>query len=57
MKKTLLDKDEEKLITDYERGAFHPVGNQDASRKEAVEAACRHMRKVARIIQTAPRDN
>lgn len=48
-KKTLLDKDEEKLITDYERGAFRPVRNQDMARKEAMEAARRYMRKDARI--------
>jgi len=48
-KKTVLDKDEEKLIADYERGAFRPVKNQDMARKEAMEAARRYMRKDARI--------
>lgn len=48
-KKTVLDTDEEKLVTDYERGAFRPVKNQDMARKEAMEAARRYMRKDARI--------
>ncbi|CAI4032857.1 Antitoxin [Nitrospira tepida] len=48
-KKTVLDEDEEKLIADYERGAFRPVKNQDRARKEAMEAARRYMRKDARI--------
>lgn len=49
MKKTFLDKDEKKIIADYDRGAFKPVTNQDAARKEAMEAARRYMRKDARI--------
>ena len=49
MKKTFLDKDEEKVIADYERGAFKPLKNQDAAKKEAMEAARRYMRKDARI--------
>lgn len=48
-KKPVLDKDEETLIADYERGAFRPVKNQDMARKEAMEAARRYMRKDARI--------
>ncbi|MBH0179799.1 MAG: hypothetical protein HP491_18545 [Nitrospira sp.] len=48
-KKTVPDKDEEKLIADYEHGAFRPVKNQDMARKEAMEAARRYMRKDARI--------
>lgn len=48
-KKTVLDKDEEKLIADYERGAFRPVKNQDEARREAIEAARRYLRKDARI--------
>ena len=48
-KKTVLDKKEEKLIADYERGAFRPVKNQDMARKEAMEAARRYLRKDARI--------
>jgi predicted DNA binding CopG/RHH family protein len=48
-KKTVLDKDEEALIAEYERGAFRPVKNQDMARKEAIEAARRYMRKDARI--------
>ena len=48
-KKTVLDKDEEELIADYERGAFRPVKNQDMARKEAMEAARRYTRKDARI--------
>jgi predicted DNA binding CopG/RHH family protein len=48
-KKTVLDTDEQKLITDYERGAFRPVKNQEMARKEAMEAARRYMRKDARI--------
>jgi predicted DNA binding CopG/RHH family protein len=48
-KKTVLDRDEEKLIADYKRGAFRPVKNQDMARKEALEAARRYMRKDARI--------
>ena len=48
-KKTVLDKNEEKLIADYERGAFRPVKNQDMARKEAMEAARRYLRKDARI--------
>ncbi|TKB70056.1 MAG: antitoxin [Nitrospira sp.] len=48
-KKLVLDQDEEQLITDYERGAFRPVKNQDMARKEAMEAARRYVRKDARI--------
>jgi len=48
-KKRVLDKDEEQLITEYERGAFRPVKNQDMARKEAMETARRYMRKNARI--------
>lgn len=48
-KKPVLDEDEEKLIADYERGAFRPVKNQDRARKEAMEAARRYLRKDARI--------
>jgi hypothetical protein len=32
-KKLVLDKDEDKLIADYERGAFRPVKNQDVARR------------------------
>lgn len=48
-KKTVLDKGEEELIAEYERGAFRPVKNQDRARKEAMEAARRYTRKDARI--------
>ncbi len=48
-KKTVLDQDEEKLIADYERGAFRPVKNQEVARREAMEAARRYTRKDARI--------
>ncbi|MGE3976464.1 MAG: antitoxin [Nitrospira sp.] len=48
-KKTVLDKDEEKLVADYERGAFRPVKSQEMARKEAMEAARRYTRKDARI--------
>ncbi len=48
-KKLVLDQNEEQLITDYERGAFRPVKNQDMARKEAMEAARRYVRKDARI--------
>jgi predicted DNA binding CopG/RHH family protein len=48
-KKRLLDKDEETLIAEYERGAFRPVKNQAMARKEAMEAARRYTRKDARI--------
>lgn len=48
-KKTVLDKDEEELIAEYERGAFRPVKNQDRARQEAMEAARRYTRKDARI--------
>lgn len=48
-KRTALDKDEEELITEYERGAFRPVKNQDRARQEAMEAARRYTRKDARI--------
>ncbi|MCP9470840.1 MAG: hypothetical protein NNA31_12685 [Nitrospira sp.] len=48
-KKTELDKDDEKLIADYERGAFRPVKNQVMTRREAVETVRRFMRKDARI--------
>jgi predicted DNA binding CopG/RHH family protein len=48
-KKTVLDKDEERLLADYEGGAFRPVKNQDVARREAVEAARRYTRKDARI--------
>ncbi len=48
-KKPALDKDEEQLITEYERGAFRPIKNQDLAKKEAMEAARRYTRKDARI--------
>jgi predicted DNA binding CopG/RHH family protein len=48
-KKTVLDQDEEELITEYERGAFRPVKNQNMAKKEAMEAARRYTRKDARI--------
>jgi predicted DNA binding CopG/RHH family protein len=48
-KKPILDKDEENLIAEYERGAFKPVKNQDKARKEAIEAARRYTRKDARV--------
>ncbi|MDF0667978.1 MAG: hypothetical protein P0119_18195 [Nitrospira sp.] len=48
-KKPALDKDEEQLITEYERGAFRPVKNQAIAKKEAMEAARRYTRKDARI--------
>jgi predicted DNA binding CopG/RHH family protein len=48
-KNTVPDKDEEKLIAEYERGAFRPVKNQNMARKQAMEAARRYMRKDARI--------
>ena len=48
-KKPLLDKDEDKLVAEYERGAFRPVKKQDMAKREAVEAARRYMRKDARI--------
>jgi len=48
-KKSVLDKDEEQLITEYGRGAFRPVKNQNMARKEAMETARRYMRKDGRI--------
>ncbi|MCW5557257.1 MAG: antitoxin [Verrucomicrobiae bacterium] len=48
-KKAVLDKDEEELIADYERGAFRLVKNQNMARQEAMEAARRYTRKDARI--------
>ena len=48
-KKPVLDQDEDKLIAEYERGAFKPVKKQDMARREAMEAARRYMRKDARI--------
>jgi len=48
-KKLLLDKDEDQVVADYERGAFKPVKNQAIARKEAMDAARRYMRKDARI--------
>jgi predicted DNA binding CopG/RHH family protein len=48
-KKAALDIDEDKLIAEYERGAFRPVKNQDRARHEAMEAARRYTRKDARI--------
>lgn len=48
-KKMVLDKDEETLNAEYERGAFRPVKNQAMARKEAVESAQRYTRKDARI--------
>jgi len=48
-KKTARDADEDKLIAEYERGAFRPVKNQVMARKDATEAARRYMRKDARI--------
>lgn len=48
-KKTVLDKDEERLIVDYEHGTFRPAENQDVAKKEAREAARRYTRKDARI--------
>ena len=48
-KKPVSDKDEDKLIAEYERGAFRPVKRQDMAKREAMEAARRYMRKDARI--------
>lgn len=48
-KKSLLDKEEERLIAEYERGAFKPIKNQGMGKKEAIEAARRYTRKDARI--------
>jgi predicted DNA binding CopG/RHH family protein len=48
-KKAVLDKDEEDLLAEYERGAFRPVKHQDRARQEAMEAARRYTRKDARI--------
>lgn len=48
-KKAVLDKEEEQLIAEYERGAFRPVKQQDRVRREAMEAAQRYTRKDARI--------
>lgn len=48
-KKSLLDKEEERLIAEYERGAFKPIKNQGMGKKEAMEAAKRYTRKDARI--------
>ena len=48
-KKPISDKDEDKVIAEYERGAFRPVKKQDMARRDAMEAARRYMRKDARI--------
>ena len=48
-KKAVLDKEEEQLIAEYERGAFRPVKQQSGVRREAMEAAQRYTRKDARI--------
>lgn len=48
-KKAVLDREEERLIVEYERGAFSPVKQQDRVRQEAMEAAQRYTRKDARI--------
>jgi hypothetical protein len=48
-KKAVLDTDEDKLIAEYERGAFRSVKHQDRARQEAMEAARRFLRKEARI--------
>ena len=48
-KKPMLDKDEEKLIAEYEQGGFRPVKNQGMARREAMEAARRYRHKNARI--------
>ncbi|MBH0201698.1 MAG: hypothetical protein HP496_05210 [Nitrospira sp.] len=48
-KKPALDKDEEQLIAEYERGDFSPVKHQDRARDEAMKAAQRYTRKDARI--------
>jgi predicted DNA binding CopG/RHH family protein len=48
-RKAVLDKDEERVLAEYERGAFRPVKNQDKARKEAMEAARRYTRKDARV--------
>jgi len=45
----VVDKEEERLIADYERGAFRPVKNQDMARKEAMDTARRYLRKDTRI--------
>lgn len=56
-KKTVLDKDDEKLIADDERGAFRPVKNQVMTRREAVETVRRSTRKNTRInIQLSTAD-
>ena len=39
--KTVLGKDEEALIAEYQRGTFRPVKHQDRVRQEAIEAARR----------------
>ena len=48
-RKMVLDKDEEELIVEYERGAFRPVKNLNKAKQEALEAARRYTRKDARI--------
>jgi predicted DNA binding CopG/RHH family protein len=48
-KKAVLDKEEEQLMAEYERGAFRPVKQQGRVRQEAMEAAQRYTRKDARI--------
>ena len=48
-RKAARDKEEERVLAEYERGAFRPVKNQDKARKEAMEAARRYTRKDARV--------
>jgi predicted DNA binding CopG/RHH family protein len=48
-KKAVLEKDEETLIAEYERGAFRSVNHQGMARKAAMEAARRYTRKDTRI--------
>lgn len=45
----MLDKVEERVLAEYERGLFRPVKNQDKAKEETIEAAHRYTRKDARI--------
>ena len=48
-KRDFYDKDEQSVITAYERGEFRPVKDQREAKQKAVQAARRYMRKDARI--------
>jgi predicted DNA binding CopG/RHH family protein len=50
MKRTpVWDREEGRLLAEYERGAFKPVPDHEKAKREAVDAARRYLRKDERI--------